>query len=440
MAVAAVTAWIFVIGTLLFLYAAVSKRLSTTLVTGPMLFVTVGLIIGSSGLGVLDVEIDAEAITLLFEATLALVLFSDAATINSSNWRKEAPIPGRLLSWGLLLTIVFGTAAAMVIFTDIDLWAAGLIAVILAPTDAALGQAVISNPRVPQSIRQALNVESGLNDGIALPIILVLLSAAEESASGISFGTLMSFIGQELLIAAAVGIAIGWIGATILVRAAKRGWVSPLWLQIGTLSLAAAAYSLAVMWGGSGFIAVWLAGLVLGRTTRGKLEEVSGFSETLGSALTMTSFLVFGAFILGTVLGDLTWQIAVYAVLSLTAIRMIPVALAMIGSGLNRVSVLYLGWFGPRGLASIIFAGLVVEGSEIPHASLIVTVAMVTVGVSVYAHGATSWIGSESYANWWERHEAITHEPAEKRTVPHVSVPQRFRAVRMARADDPPAE
>jgi NhaP-type Na+/H+ or K+/H+ antiporter len=440
MAVAAVTAWIFVIGTLLFLYAAVSKRLSTTLVTGPMLFVTVGLIIGSSGLGVLDVEIDAEAITLLFEATLALVLFSDAATINSSNWRKEAPIPGRLLSWGLLLTIVFGTAAAMVIFTDIDLWAAGLIAVILAPTDAALGQAVISNPRVPQSIRQALNVESGLNDGIALPIILVLLSAAEESASGISFGTLMSFIGQELLIAAAVGIAIGWIGATILVRAAKRGWVSPLWLQIGTLSLAAAAYSLAVMWGGSGFIAVWLAGLVLGRTTRGKLEEVSGFSETLGSALTMTSFLVFGAFILGTVLGDLTWQIAVYAVLSLTAIRMIPVALAMIGSGLNRVSVLYLGWFGPRGLASIIFAGLVIEGSEIPHSSLIVTVAMVTVGVSVYAHGATSWIGSESYANWWERHEAITHEPAEKRTVPHVSVPQRSRAVGMARADDPPEE
>jgi NhaP-type Na+/H+ or K+/H+ antiporter len=438
--VAAVTVWLVVIGTLLFLYAVVSKRLSTTFVTGPMLFVTIGLIIGSSGLGVLDVEIDSEAITLLFEATLAVVLFSDAATINSSNWRSEAPIPGRLLSWGLLLTIVFGMAAAMVMFTGIDLWAAGLIAVILAPTDAALGQAVISNPRVPQSIRQALNVESGLNDGIALPIILVLLGAAEESVSGISFGTLMSFIGQELLIAAAVGVAIGWVGGIVLVNAVRRGWVSSLWLQIGALSLAVAAYGLAVFWGGSGFIAVWLAGLVLGRTTRDKLEEVSGFSETLGSALTMTSFLVFGAFILGTVLGDLTWQIAVYAVLSLTVIRMIPVALAMIGSGLNRVSVLYLGWFGPRGLASIIFAGLIVEGSEIPHASLIVTVAMVTVGVSVYAHGATSWIGSESYANWWERHEAITHEPAEKRTVPHVNVPQRSRAVGMARADDPPAE
>jgi len=440
LAVAAVTAWIVVIGTLLFLYAVISKRLSTTIVTGPMLFVTIGLVIGSSGLGVLDVEIDSEGITLLFEATLALVLFSDAATINSSKWREEAPIPGRLLSWGLLLTIVFGLAAAMVMFTEIDLWAAALIAVILAPTDAALGQAVISNPRVPQSIRQALNVESGLNDGIALPIILVVLRAAEESASGVSFGALMSFIGQELLIAAVVGIAIGWIGGTVLVHAVKRGWVSSLWLQIGALSLGVAAYGLAVFWGGSGFIAVWLAGLVLGRATRDKLEEVSGFSETLGSALTMISFLVFGTVILGTALGDLTWQIAVYAVLSLTVIRMVPVALAMIGSGLNRVSVLYLGWFGPRGLASIIFAGLVVEGSEIPHASLIVTVAMVTVGVSVYAHGATSWIGSESYANWLERHEAVTHEPAEQRTVPHVSVPQRFRASGMPRTDDPPTE
>jgi NhaP-type Na+/H+ or K+/H+ antiporter len=161
---------------------------------------------------------------------------------------------------------------------------------------------------------------------------------------------------------------------------------------------------------------------------------------TLGSGLTMTSFLVFGTVILGTVLADLTWEIALYAVLSLTVIRMIPVALAMIGSGLNRVSVLYLGWFGPRGLASIIFAGLVVESSEIPHASLIVTVAMVTVGFSVYAHGVTSWFGSEWYADWWERHKAVTHETAEKRSVPDVNVPKRFRAAGMSETVDPPQE
>jgi NhaP-type Na+/H+ or K+/H+ antiporter len=151
--VAAVTAWLVVIGTLLFLYAVVSKRLSTTILAGPMLFVTVGLIIGSSAVGVLDMEIDQEGIILLFEATLAVVLFSDATAINSSNWRKEAAIPVRLLSWGLPLTILFGLAVAVVMFTGLDLWAAGLIALILAPTDAVLGQAAISNPRVPQAIR-----------------------------------------------------------------------------------------------------------------------------------------------------------------------------------------------------------------------------------------------------------------------------------------------
>ena len=437
------TAWLFAVGTLFFLYALLSKRLSTTIITGPMLFVTVGLIIGSSGAGVLDVEIDHEGIILLFEATLAVVLFSDATAINSSNWRKEAAIPGRLLSWGLPLTIIFGLAVALVMFTELDLWAAGLIAAILAPTDAALGQAVISNPRVPQAIRQGLNVESGLNDGIALPIVLVLLAVAEESASGGSFGTLLSFIGQEIFIAAVVGIAIGWIGGTALVQAAKRDWVASIWLQIGALALGVAAYGLAVFLGGSGFIAAWLTGLLLGRTTRNaveQVEEVSGFSETLGSGLTMTSFLVFGAVILGTALDDLTWQIALYAALSLTVMRMIPVALAMIGSGLNRVSVLYLGWFGPRGLASIIFAGLVVESSDLPNASLIVTVAMVTVGFSVYAHGATSWVGSESYADWWERHEAVTHEAAERRSVPDVNLPQRSRAAGMSKAADPPGE
>jgi NhaP-type Na+/H+ or K+/H+ antiporter len=338
------------------------------------------------------------------------------------------------------MTIVFGVAVAMVMFTELDLWAAGLIAVILVPTDAALGQAVISNKRVPQAIRQGLSVESGLNDGIALPILLVLLGVTEESASGGSLGSLLSFIGQEVLIAAAVGTAIGWIGGKVLVHAARRDWVGAMWLQIGALALAIAAYGLALGLGGSGFVAVWLTGLLLGLLTRNELEEVSGFSETLGTGLTMTSFLVFGAVILGTALDDLTWQIALYAVLSLTVIRMVPVALAMIGSGLHRVSVLYLGWFGPRGLASIIFAGLVVESSDLPNASLIVTVAMVTVGISVYAHGATSWIGSESYANWWERHQAATSETTEEQSDVDVNLPQRFRGAGMSESTDPTRE
>ncbi|MDX2381460.1 MAG: cation:proton antiporter, partial [Acidimicrobiia bacterium] len=162
---------------------------------------------------------------------------------------------------------------------------------------------------------------------------------------------------------------------------------------------------LAVPLDGSGFIAAWLTGLTLGALTRGEVDDLTEFSETLGSALTMLSFLVFGALLLGPAVGDLTWQVALYAVLSLTIVRMIPVALAMVGSGLGRPSVLYLGWFGPRGLASIIFAGIVIEDADLPGAPTIITVVMVTVGLSVFVHGATSWFGSESYADWYDTTE-----------------------------------
>jgi NhaP-type Na+/H+ or K+/H+ antiporter len=218
----------------------------------------------------------------------------------------------------------------------------------------------------------------------------------------------LSFIGQEVLIAAVVGIGIGWVGAKAILGAARNGWISAMWTQIGGLSLAAAAYGLAVPLDGSGFIAAWLTGLTLGMLTRGhvdELDELDEFSETLGSTLTMLSFLVFGALLLGPALGDLTWQVALYAVLSLTLIRLVPVAIAMVGSGLGRPSVLYLGWFGPRGLASIIFAGIVVEDAELPGAPTIITVVMVTVGLSVFAHGATSWFGSEAYGDWYGKTE-----------------------------------
>lgn len=418
---------LFAIATLFVVFALVSKRLSTTAVTGPMLFVAVGVLVGSAGFGIIGEEGNGRSISLLFEATLAIVLFSDATVINSSNWREEASIPGRLLTIGLPLTVAAGFAVAAMMFGDLGLWEAALIAAILAPTDAALGQAVISNPRVPQPIRQGLATESGLNDGVALTLVVVFLAGAEEAVIGGSVGAVLSFLAQELLVAGAIGIAIGWAGGTALVVAAQRNWVSPVWLGIGALALGIAAYSLAVPLGGSGFIAAWLAGLLLGRTTRNKLDDVSAFSETLGTALTMTSFMLFGAIILGPTLSNITWQIVLYAALSLTVIRMIPVALSMIGSGLQPVSVLFLGWFGPRGLASIVLAGLVVESSGIPGTDVIVTAVAITVGISVFAHGATSWIGSQSYSSWWEQHEAEAPEVMEAADVTDVNAPHRFR-------------
>jgi NhaP-type Na+/H+ or K+/H+ antiporter len=431
---------LFAVAILFVIYGLISKRLSTTAVTGPMLFVFAGVLIGSSGFGVIDAEATDRSISLVLEATLAIVLFSDAAAINSSNWREEAFVPGRLLVAGLPLTIFIGLVAAAAMFTELSYWEAGIIAAILAPTDAALGQAVISNPRVPRLIRQGLATESGLNDGIALTFVVIFLGGAEEALTGGSLGTLLSFLGQEILAAAAIGIGIGWIGATALVAAARRDWVSPVWLQIGTLSVGIAAYGLAVPLGASGFIAAWLTGLMLGRVTRDKLEDASAFSETLGSGLTMASFMIFGAVLLGPAVDQLTWGVALYAVLSLAVIRMIAVAFAMIGSDLQLRSVLFLGWFGPRGLASIVLAGVVVEGSTLPGTEMIITVAMITVGISVFTHGATSWIGSQSYGNWWAQHEPGTREAAEGETVGDVTTPHRFRAPGLSTdaTDSPP--
>lgn len=420
------TFWLVVAAGVFAVYALFSRRLSTTAISGPMVFVTAGLIVGVNGLDLLETTPNSESVTALLEITLAVVLFSDAYTINGTHWRAEAFVPGRLLLVGMPLTIVLGLAAAMALFTGLGIWEAALIAAILAPTDASLGQAVISNPRVPQRIRQGLNVESGLNDGVVLPLVIIFLGAAAESATAGSVGDLLSFIGQEILIAAVIGITFGWVGAKAILAATHRGWISQMWTQIGGLALAAAAYGLAVSLEGSGFIAAWLTGLTLGAYTRGEVEDLTEFSETLGSALSSLSFFVFGALLLGPAIEDLTWQVAVYAVLSLTVIRMVPVVLALIGSGLGRPSVLYLGWFGPRGLASIIFAGLVIEEAELPGAPTIISVVMITVGLSVVAHGATSWFGSESYADWYTTTEQADPSIPEATESPESPVSRRL--------------
>jgi len=390
-----------ILATFIFLYSAVAGRIERTMISGPMVFTVVGLVIGPLGLGWLQPDLDNDGLRVLADITLALVLFIDAANADLSVVKRSFRIPQRMLVFGLPLTILLGFGVGLMLFDQLSLFELAILATMLAATDAALGKAVITNKAVPARIREGLNVESGLNDGVVLPLVLIFLGAAEESATTESAGEVLSFIAQEVVIAAAVGLAIGWLGAKAIVAASRHGWISAMWTQIGGLALAAAAYGLAVPLDGSGFIAAWLTGLTLGALTRGEVEDLTEFSETLGSALTMLSFLIFGALLLGPAVGDLTWEVALYAVLSLTLIRMVPVAIGMIGSGLGRLSVLYLGWFGPRGLASIIFAGIVIEDADLPGAPTITTVVMVTVGLSVFAHGATSWFGSESYGDWY---------------------------------------
>jgi NhaP-type Na+/H+ or K+/H+ antiporter len=415
-----------ILAVFLFLYAVSSKRLGLTILTGPLLFATLGWLTGPNGLEFIELPQELELTTILLEATLVLVLFTDAMGINTSRWREEASVPGRLLGIGFPLTLFAGWGLALVLFGDLELWEAGLVAIILTPTDAALGQAVVSNPRVPERMRQGLNVESGLNDGIALPVFFVFLEAAEAAEGSVSVASVVREIGKELGIALAVGLVLGWLAAKVIVWASERDWVAPGWGQVALLGVAFAAWSLGNALGGSGFIAAWVAGLVLGRALREAFPGITEFAEGTGHILTLFSFFVFGSFVLGEAVTELTWEVGLYAVLSLTVIRIVPVAVGMIGSGLRVPSLLYLGWFGPRGLASIILVATIVEEADLAGAATITLIMAATVGLSIYAHGITAWWGSNRYADWYGSQQAHHSEMPESADVPAVPVSKRL--------------
>lgn len=389
-------------------YALVSKRLASTAISAAMVFMVLGVAIGPAGLDVVHGPQDRHVIEVVLEATLALVLFTDSMAISAGNWRAKSRLPIRLLVIGLPLSIALGGLLARAMLPGLALFEAGLVAICLAPTDAALGLAVVSDPRVPAVIRDALNIESGLNDGLALPFFLLVLAAAVEADAGGGQGVFEVFA-RSLLLAGAIGGAVGSVGAVALVRARAASWVGRRWSQIAVLGLIVLAYSLASRAGGSGFIAAWVAGVAFGRVIRGRLPDVPLVADDLGALLTALSFFGFGAILLGPVLGDLTWQMAVYAVVSLTAIRIVPVAIALLGTGVARPTVLYAGWFGPRGLASIVF-GLLLAEQALPAGAMVVDVVFLTVGLSVLLHGATAVWGAGRYADWYAA--AVEADPA----------------------------
>jgi NhaP-type Na+/H+ or K+/H+ antiporter len=386
--------------------ALASRRLAPTVVSGPMLVVGAGLACGPVGLDLLDLSRDEEAVQLLLEVALVAVLFTDAAGVRWSALRRDDALPLRLLGLGLPLTMALGALGAWLLLPGFTVWELALVGVILAPTDAALGQPAIADPRVPATVRQGLNVESGLNDGIALPFFVVLLAAATGDTDGAGAGEVFLL---ALGLSTVVGVAVGWLGARLLAWSAARGWISAEWRRVPALTFAALGYAVTVSLGGSGFITAWVAGLVFGVVWRRTVppadaatsgpQSVVGLSEELGDLLASLSFFVFGAVLLGPALTTVTWRTALYAVLSLTLVRMVPVAVALIGSRFRWPSVLYVGWFGPRGLASIVF-GLLMLHDGPPAAGVLVDVIALTVGLSVVLHGATAAWAARAYAGW----------------------------------------
>jgi NhaP-type Na+/H+ or K+/H+ antiporter len=381
-------------------YALVSRRLDRTPVTAAIVFVTCGFLLGNHGAGWIDLGPGSESVRLLAETTLTFVLFADASRLDLNALRRQYQVPLRLLAIGLPLTILAGWALAAGVFSSLGAGEALLLAIILAPTDAALGQAVVTDERLPSRIRQGLNVESGLNDGICVPLLFIALALADsEAGTGSSAVTLVAeAIGYGVLF----GVLAGVGGALLLRAALKRRLAEAAWVQVVPVGIAALSYGLAAPLGGSGFIAAFVAGLAFG-AVGGQAEETYMLEE-LGGLANAATFIVFGAAIVGPVLSHATWADGLYAVLSLTVVRMVPVAISFLGTHASPRTQLFVGWFGPRGLASIVFTVIVLDESHLPHVSTMTAVVVLTILVSVYAHGLTARPLTQRYATWYAAH------------------------------------
>lgn len=395
---------ILVIALLILAWAALSGALGRHSVTGPLVFVIAGYLLANPDWGPLGIDLDAQTIHAIAEITLALVLFSDASRIKPSQLRSDLTLPTRLLAIGLPLSIALGGIAAALMFDSFPWALAGFIGAALAPTDAALSVQVISDERVPRRLRQALNVESGLNDGIATPVVTFMLAVA-ASQLGLVADSPSYEAGQALMelgLGVIAGLVLGIGGATLLNLASRRHWIGDGGNRIATLAIAIGAFEGALVIGGNGFIASFVAGIAFGGTLRAdpaRSQRATELTELGGETLALVVWFIFGAALLPIALDLCNLHVVAYALVSLTIVRMVPVALALLGSGLGRGDVGFLGWFGPRGLASVVFALLAVETlATSPLLDDAVGVLAMTIGLSVILHGATAGLGGRRYA------------------------------------------
>ncbi len=373
-----------------FLFSVIAGRVERSAVTGPMVYIFFGLLAGPVGFGILNMEVDAIELRVIADLTLAMVLFLDAANADLKVLRAHAVIPRRMLLIGLPLCIAFGAWLATLVFPEVSIWEVCLLATILAATDAALGKGVVSNPAVPNQIRQGLNAESGLNDGLAVPILFVFLALATgEAQQDQSTELALRLVAGEIGIGILVAVVLVTIAVQLMKLAVALDWFTDVWRQVTVVTLALACFATAQSLHGSGFIACFVGGLLFGYFAHVHTHSLVLAGEGIGELLGMLTWVVFGAVIMGQYWDRITWDVLLYSVLSLTVIRMLPMLVALTGTGLPLEHKLFLAWFGPRGLASIVF--LVIVGAEnLPSEAILIETVVCTITLCVIAHGITA--------------------------------------------------
>ena len=378
-----------------FVFSVIAGRVERSAVSGPIIFIAFGLIAGPVGLGLLDMDVKAVELRVVADLTLALVLFIDAANADLATLRTHATIPRRMLLIGLPLCIALGVGTGLVIFPDISFYEICILATMLAATDAALGKGVVTNKAVPARIREGLNAESGLNDGMCVPVLLVFLALA-TGTGGEDGSTMLALelVAREIGIGLAVAVVLTLVGVKLMTLSIQRGWFTEVWVQIPVVTLALACFTTAQTLHGSGYIAAFVGGLLFGHFAREKTHRLVMAGEGIAELLAMLTWLVFGTAVIGQLWATMTLDVVIYSLLSLTLIRMLPNVIALTGTGEKLETKLFLAWFGPRGLASIVFF-IIVANANLPSESVLAHVVVCTVTLCVIAHGLT--------ANAWAR-------------------------------------
>ncbi|RLA35013.1 MAG: sodium:proton antiporter [Gammaproteobacteria bacterium] len=385
----------------IFFYSMVAGRIERSAISGPMVFVVAGFLMGPFGLGWLSGDATSADLRTLADLTLALILFIDAANADMSILKKQFRIPSRMLLLGLPGVIALGFGFAVLIFDGLSLIDAAILATMLAATDAALGKAVITNKAVPARIREGLNVESGLNDGICVPILLFFIALSVGGEHGGSSAPALRLLATEIGIGMAVGMGLALVGVSLLRWCVKQGWVTEIWKQVTVAALALSSFAIAQSLHGSGYIAAFTGGLLFGFLAKEAAHKLVMDAEGIGETLALVTWMLFGAMVIGPAFKLFSWEVVVYALLSLTVIRVAPIFLSLAGTGESISSRLFLGWFGPRGLASIVFA-IIVINAGVPGADVLALVVICTVFLSLVAHG----ISAHPLARWLGRKES----------------------------------
>jgi len=379
-----------VLALFIFCYSLVAGRVERAAASGPIVFVGAGLLMGPLGLSWFDGSVSNTELRVLADLTLALILFIDAANADLAILKRQFRIPSRMLLFGLPGVIFLGTLTAALLFDALSLFEAAILGTMLAATDAALGKAVVTNKAVPAQIREGLNIESGLNDGMCVPVLLVFIALTLGSgAEGGGTMLALELVTREIGIGLVVGLGLTAIGTWALRWCRDKGWVTEIWKQVTIVALAIACFSVAQSLHGSGYIAAFTGGLLFGFRAKDATHRLVLAAEGTGETLALLTWFVFGAAVIGQSIEYFTWEMLVYALLSLTVIRMLPVFLSLSGTGESTASKLFLGWFGPRGLASIVFA-IIVINKDVPEGKFIAMVVVLTVFFSLVAHGVSA--------------------------------------------------